>query len=64
MPTLDELKKQDLSALHTIAQQQKNLTRDIVSIYFGEQGSDKIHVLVWLPPAAHQYCGQIHLIPA
>ena len=64
MPTLDDLKKQDLSALRAIAQQQKNLTRDMVSDFFSEQGSDKIHVLVWLPPADREYCGQIHLIPA
>ena len=64
MPTLDDLKKQDLSALRTMAHQQKDLPSDIVSDFFSAQDLDKIHFLVWLPPADRECCDQIHLIPA
>jgi hypothetical protein len=57
MPTLDELKKQDLTALRTMANQQNDLPSDTVSDFFSAQGLDKIHFLVWLPPQDREFFG-------
>jgi hypothetical protein len=64
MPTLDELKKQDLTALCTMTQQQNNLPSNTVSNFFSAQGLDKTHFLVWLPPQDCEFFGQVYPIPA
>ena len=55
--TLDELKKQDLTVLCTMAKQTNNLPSDIVSDFFSVQGSDRIHFFVWLLPQDHEFFG-------
>jgi hypothetical protein len=64
MPTLDDLKKKDLAILRIEANQPNDLPVDAVCDFFSAQDLDKIHFLVWLPPANGEYFGRIHLIPA
>jgi hypothetical protein len=64
MPTLDDLKKQDIAGLRTEAHQPNDLPVDTVLNFFGAQDLDKIHFLVWLPPANGESFGQIYPIPA
>jgi hypothetical protein len=64
MPTLDDLKKQDLASLRTKANQLNDLPVDAVRDFFSAQDLDKIHFLVWLPPANGESIGRIYPIPA
>jgi hypothetical protein len=64
MPTLDDLKKQDLAILRTEASQPNDLPVDAVCDFFSAQDWDKIHFLVWLPPATGEFFGRIHPIHA
>jgi hypothetical protein len=62
MPTLDDLKKQDLTILHTKAYQPNNLPVTAVHNFFSTQDLDKIHFLVWLPLASGEFIGPIYPI--
>jgi hypothetical protein len=57
MPTLDELKEQNLADLHKMAQQPSNRPTNEVSEFFSLQDLDGIHFLVWLPPANCELLG-------
>jgi hypothetical protein len=64
MPTLDDLKKKDLTVLRNNAIPLHNLPDNIVSHFFTAQDLDKIHFLVWLPSENRGSFGQIYPIPA
>jgi hypothetical protein len=64
MPTLDDLKKKDLTVLCTEASQPNDLPVNAVCDFFNAQNLDKIHFLVWLPPATGEFFGRIHPIQA
>jgi len=49
MPTLDQLKGEDLAKLRNQVRQHDALQDDVAE-FFGSQISDGIHCLVWLPP--------------
>ena len=51
MPTLDDLKKQDLAVLRTEAYQLNDLPVETVCDLFSVQDLGRVHFLVWLPPA-------------
>jgi hypothetical protein len=55
VPTLDDQRKQDLTGLRTGANQPNDLPVDIVCNFFSAQDLDKIHCLVWLPPANGEF---------
>jgi len=64
MPTLDDLKKQDLAILRIEANQPNNLPVSAVCDFFSVQDLDRIHFLVWLPPANGESFGPIYPTPA
>lgn len=57
MPTLDDLREQDLAVLRTEAPQPKDLPVDAVCDFFRARDLDKVHFLVWLPPANGELFG-------
>jgi hypothetical protein len=57
MLTLDDLKQQDFAVLRTEASQPNDLPVDAVGNFFSAQDLDKIHFLVWLPPANGEFFG-------
>jgi hypothetical protein len=60
MPTLDDLKQQDLTVLRNNAVPLHNLPENIVSLFFTAQDLDKIHFLVWLPSGNGESFGKIY----